>query len=450
MNRYTLGRACGIVRKVDGSPGRLTVFSDIVRKNIVIRTVVLFYSIAPEFIKSYLLVFYGLKCYLSASRRGPINPDIVFFGVYPNERAALAHLRRRLSGFSTGDIDLSRGNCFRWGAVRALPAFFGQAPRWYRVARRLVRRFHFLPACRIFSTMTYYARFRQMLEPWDAKSVFVANHYSPECLALAAAAHSANRKVFCTNHANGTWRSGYVPPLHSDLVAVTSAVILDVYSRHSRRGLNSVFVPQAMPQRPMHSHIDLGRPVTIGIFLTALTNMERLQALVGMLESNVKNLRVLIRCHPVKVVNEDLSALSARGDHVTTTGDMPLIDNIGLCDVAICGNSSVTIDILRSGVPVLYDAGLDELEFDSNGYLGQQLVMSLPSEMNEAVFQSISRFYGDSAWLSTMRYFDAGYQQDEGAMFQELNVALRHCIQTALPLDAAAPVPGLAGAPAGA
>lgn len=450
MNRYTLGRACGIVRKVDGSPGRLTVFSDIVRKNIFIRSVVVFYSIVPEFIKSYLLVFYGLKCYLSASCHGPTNTDIVFFGVYPNERAALAHLRRRLSGFSTGDIDLSRGNCFRWGAIRALPAFFGQAPRWYRVARRLVRRFHFLPACRIFSTMTYYARFRQMLVPWDAKSVFIANHYSPECLALAAAAHSANRKVVCTNHANGTWRSGYVPPLHSDLVAVTSAVILDVYSRHSLRGLNSVFIPQAMPQRPMRSRLDLQKPVTVGIFLTALTDMARLQALVGMLESNLKNPRILIRCHPVKVVNDDLSALSARGDHVTATGDMPLLDNIGLCDVAICGNSSVTIDVLRCGVPVLYDAGLDKLDHDSNGYLGQQLVMSLPPEVNAATFQSVSRFYGDPAWPATMRYFDAGYQQDEEAMFQGLNDALRRCIQAAVPFDAAAPVPGLAGAPAGA
>ncbi len=410
---------------MDSSTERLTVFSDIVRKNIVIRSVFFFYDMAPEFIKAYLLILYGLKCYLSANWRGTPAPDIVYFASCPNEHVAIAHVRSHLRGQKAADIALSRGNCFRPEAFRALPEFFYHALRLRRLARRLVRQFHFLPACRIFSTMTYYLRFRRLLGAGEAKAVFLANHYSPESLALAAAAHQSGRKVFCTNHANGTWRSGYVPPLHSDLVAVTSEAILDAYARHSARELNSIFIPQPSPKAPMQSRIEPGKPITVGIFLTALTNMKRLRALVGQLESNPLVAEVLIRSHPVKVVNEDLSGVMASGDRLMDSSAFPLSENIGLCDVAICGNSSVTIDILRGGVPVLYDAGLDDLAFDVNGYLNQQLVPPMPTALDAAALQSLDRFYSAPSWAQTMRYFDAGYGQNEGVMFHRLRSEIR-------------------------
>jgi len=180
---------------------------------------------------------------------------------------------------------------------------------------------------------------------------------------------------------------------------------------------------------PMRNSVDPGRTVTVGIFLTALTNMKRLHALVDQLESNPRVERILIRSHPVKVVNEDLSALSARGDHVVETSAMLLSENAGLCDVAICGNSTVTIDLLRGGLPVLYDADLDELAYDTNGYVSHDLVLPLPPELDEPAFQSLNGFYGEPSWVATMRYFDAGYQQDEGAMFQRLNDALHRGVR---------------------
>lgn len=437
MSGYSLARACKIVGEIDGSPGRLTVFADIVRKNSLIRTAYAFYNSSPRFIKSYLLLLYGLKCYLTAHWRGPVSPDIVFFASTPNEQVALAHVRRHLAGLTTGRVGLARASCFSLDSLRALPAFLARVRRLRRVARRLARRSHFLPACRIFSTITYYLRFLRVLEDCGTNAVFIANHYSPESLALAAAAHRSGRKVVCTNHANGTWQVGYVPALHSDLVAVTSQAILDAYCKHSRRELNTVFIPQASPQRPMRSCVDPARPVTVGIFLTALTRMERLHALVSELKANPLVARILIRSHPVKVVNDDLAGLTARGDHVEDSSNSGLFDNIARCDLAICGNSSVTVEVLRGGVPVFYDDGLDAITFDCNGYLRRGLILPLPAVLNSAALAAARRFYGDPFWAQVMHYFDAGYQEDEGAMFRALHDALRVVVRAPEPAEAA-------------
>lgn len=423
---------------MDSSTERMTVFADIVRKNSVIRAAYFFYDSAPGFIKSYLLILYGLKCYLSANWRGTRNPDLVFCAAYPNERVALGHIQHHLHGLTDSEIALSRFHCFRPDSLRALLAFLCQAIRFQRVASRLSRRFSFLPACRIFSTITYYARFRRLLEAKGAKAVFVANHYSPECLALAAAAHETGRKVFTTNHANGTWRSGYVPPLHSDLAVVTSASVLEAYAGASQRKLEALFIPQALPQRSMRRTTDLQGPLTVGIFLTALTDMARLHALVDRLQSNPRIGRILIRSHPVKIVNEDLTMLLARCADVEEALALPLSENASLCDFAICGNSTVSIDLLRGGLPVLYDPELDALAEDLHGYVSKGLLSPLPTRLDAAAFRSLDSFYGDPAWAAVMRHFDAGYQQDEVRMFEELNLVLRRILHSA-PVSSASP-----------
>ena len=415
----------------------MAVFADVVRKNLVIRSAYFFYSRASAFIKSYLLILYGLKCYLSANCRGSQNPDILFFASYPNERVAIGHLRRHLGGLSAGDIRLSKANCFRPGALLALPRFLCAAARWQRFARRLVRRLPFMPACRVFSTVAYYARFRRLLARRGAKAVFIANHYSPECLALAAVAHRAGLKVLFTNHANATWwKAGFVPALHCDLVAATSEAIVDTYAKRGERSFDCVFVPQASPQAPMRCRFEACGQMTVGIFLTALTSMTRLQALVGRLQADPKVSRILIRSHPVKVVNEDLSALSAEGEKVMETSAMALAENIDFCDLAICGNSTVAIELLRGGLPVFYDADLDGLAHDYNGYLERDLILPLPAALDGPALQALGRFYDDPRWAARMRYFDAGYQRDEAAMFRQLNTAVRRALQVSLPAEA--------------
>lgn len=429
MNGYFLARACWIVRRIDDSAGRLTLFADVAQKNVVIRLAYVTYECCPDFVKSLLLLLYGLKCYLSVNSSVAEKAEIAYFASYPNEIIALGQVRRHLSARPAGTITLARRNCFRIGSLLSLPAYFATVVQLRRIASRLAGRFHFMPACRIFSTTTYYLRFRRVLQRHDAKAVFIANHYSPECLALAAAAHRLGWKVLFTNHANATWEGGYVPPLYSDLAAVTSQAVLDVYLRHSRKNINAVFVPLPSPQRAMRKLDGPGQPITVGIFLTALTNMERLHAVVGQLEAIPEVSRVLIRPHPVKVINENFSALCRANDRTTVVRGITLFDTLAQCDVAICGNSTATVEILRGGVPVLYDGALDAIPYDYNGYIRASLIPPIPDVLDSAGLRAVHQFYGNPAWAATMRYFDAAYQQDEAAMYQRLDDAVRHFLQ---------------------
>ena len=426
---YSLSRACWIVRKADDSVGRLAVFDDVIKKSATIRYCYIFFENSSITVKKILLLLYGLKCYLSLYWKGRSNVDIAFLASYPNEQTAIRHVQRHIFALRPAEITVSKWNCFRPSALGTLPAFLSCATKLWRIAGNLVRRFHFLPACRIFSTVTYYSRCVRLIAQYESKAVFIANHYSPECLSLAAAAHRSGKKVLFTNHANLTRDTGYVPPLYCDLAAVTSQAVLDLYQRHSQRNINATFIPMASPQRTMRSQVSRGTPVAVGIFLTALTNMDRLNDLVGKLLSDRQVARVLVRSHPVRLVSEDLSALCGQDDRIEETRDMPLFENIRNCDVAICGNSTVTIEILRGGVPVLYDAGLDQLFYDYNGYLKHELVCPMPSRMDDTAFENLKRFFGSGSWTSTMRYFDAAYQQDERILFQKFNDAVHDAIQ---------------------
>jgi len=285
-----------------------------------------------------------------------------------------------------------------------------------------------MPACRIFSTAAYYKQFSRLLDE-QVRAVFIACHYSPECLGLAAAAHKAGKKVLFTNHANGTGESGYVAPLHADLVAVTSEALADLYRRHSPGDLNIVPCTLAEPQDAMQVPNPDNGPVTLGIYLTALTNRTRLQEIVAEWSRLPSLESIVIRTHPAEVVNADLSEIGSTRVRLEISHANPLTEDIRRTDVAVCGNSSAAIEILRGGRPVLYDHRLDTLVFDYNGYAGRGLVLAYPETICDGVFDRIGQHYGNEAWRRTMRYFDTGYQNDEQAITSRFVAAVSLALQ---------------------
>ena len=76
---YSLGRASLIVRKMDASAGRLSVFDDVVRKNFYVRFLYALYAKCPGFLKTTLLIIYGLKCYLSVNWGPGPEGEVAFF-----------------------------------------------------------------------------------------------------------------------------------------------------------------------------------------------------------------------------------------------------------------------------------------------------------------------------------------------------------------------------------
>ena len=387
------------------------------------------YQISPNFIRAAALVLYGLKCYLSLLRIRRGEPQLLYFASYPNEHRVLGHIRDMLQTNRYDEISISLRNCVRptviWDTFLLLPA----VPRLYRFAARLAGRYDFMPACRIFSTVAYYKRFNRLLDE-QARAVFIACQYSPECLGLAAATHRAGKKVLFTNHANATGESRCVPPIHADLVAVTSEALSDIYRRHSPNELNIVPLTNGEPQSEMRVPVADARSLTLGIYLTALTSQARLIEIVAEWSRLPAFETIVIRCHPAEVVNADLGELGGVGVRLELSRAMPLSEDIRRTDVAVCGNSTVATEILRGGRPVLYDHRLDKLAFDYNGYAGEGLVSMYPKDVDDGVFDLMRRHYVNEAWLRKMRYFDTGYQNDEEQIARDFAAAVSLALQS--------------------
>ena len=287
-----------------------------------------------------------------------------------------------------------------------------------------------MPACRVFSTVTYFGRFKRLLDD-DFKAVFVASQYSPESLGLAAAAHQSGKKILFVNHASATGETGYVAPLYADLVVVTSQAIADLYQRHTPTALNIVALAIGEPQQALQIPDRNSGALTVGIYLTALTDQARLREIVMTWSQLDSVALIFIRTHPAEVVNADLSAITGTRVPVEISKRKPLRDDVARTDIAICGNSTVAIEILRGGRPVLYDHRLDHITYDYNGYLGSGLVPPYPETIDDTIFDLIQAHYARGDWNEKMRYYDCGYQQDEQAIASRFAAAVERVVQAA-------------------
>ena len=416
---YSLLRACNIVRSTDNSEKRLDVFRSVLQNSRKIRWAYQLYQMSPASVQAALVVVYGLKCFLSIAMVKDARFPLLFFGSYPNERHVLDHVRRNLDTIDHGEVTISLRNCLRLEALPNLLVYGQAVPRLYVYARKLVARHSFMPACRIFSVLGYYIRYKLVLANTDIRAVFVANQYSPECLGLVAVAHQSGMKVLFTNHANATIENTYVPPIYADLVAVTSRALADIYQRNSPKTLNIVPLPMALPQRAIRVPTAQDRKLVAGIYLTALTDLDRLQFIASELISLRAIETIFIRPHPAAVVTPDLSGIVAGGRPVEVSNVRTLSEDIARTDLAIVGSSTVAVELLRGGRPVFYDDRLDGLIHDYNGYLKGGLVPAYPETFDETLFGDLAGHYLGKDWVEKMRYFDVGYQQDEAAMLEE-------------------------------
>jgi hypothetical protein len=130
-------------------------------------------------------------------------------------------------------------------------------------------------------------------------------------------------------------------------------------------------------------------------------------------------------------VNADLSGVGSTRVPVEISSSMPLQEDIERTDIAVCGNSTVVIEILRGGRPVLYDHRLDHLAYDYNGYAGHELVLPHPERVTDDVFEKIRQHYFSESWREKMRYFDSGYGKDERMIGQQFAAAVARSLQQA-------------------
>lgn len=421
---YSLLRVFKIVLKTDDSAGRMKVFMSVLRNSRKIRYSYNLYQHAPDTIKTVLVVLYGLKCYLSIDWEKNKGQELVFFASYPNERRVLNHVRNQLNTIEQSELMISLRHCLRFGIVTDIAAILPAITRLFRLSGKLVRRYHFLPACRSFSAVTYYMGFKRKLAGNAGKAVFIACPNSPECLGLAAAAHRAGKKVLFTNHSNAIRDSKLVAPLYADLVAVTNKALAELYQRHTPHELKIVPFPIETPQNSMLVPDRNAQALVVGIYLTALTDEARLQQVIKEISQFPMIGSVFIRAHPIQVVNSDLSGISDNGVQVEISRNRTLSEDIERTNIAVCGNSTVTIELLRGGRPVLYDHLLDHYLYDHHGFLDYGLVLPFTETLDAGSLDLVQQHYLNEEWPEKMRFFDSSYQMDENAMLQRFKAVV--------------------------
>ena len=89
----------------------------------------------------------------------------------------------------------------------------------------------------------------------------------------------------------------------------------------------------------------------------------------------------------------------------------PLEDEIEACDLVLCGNSGVAMNVLRGGRPVAYIDALDELNHDYCGFVQDRLVCEV-KEWGENLYPMLKAFYTGPAWRNVMQSYDASYNCD--------------------------------------
>ena len=409
---YSLTTAMLIVRQMETQATRNAVFSEIKSKNFIFSLADRLYDFSRVLkLHPVLLVLYMLKCVSSVGPKIDPSSKVVSISNFGNEAHSIDRILTLVPQVTATHQKLARKHIIEKGQLNAMLQLVKAVPRCWRLIRYLGQTHDFMPACRIASVLAFYVRFDRMFsENSGLRDALIASNYSPEAVALAAAAHRNGRRVIYANHAPVPANSPYVPPVLADCSVFYGNAIRETYRERSRCHGEVILIGQPGETTPMSWCSEVK---TVGIFLTALTQYNPLEKLVVSINNEDPHTRILIRHHPVSLLETDVSALMDRYPDIRATRGTPLDQDIRDCDLVFCGNSGVTMNVLRGGRPVAYLAELDGLPYDYIGLVAGGLVMEAEG-WQDTLYERLRRFYESDAWQTRIRQFDASYGQDNG------------------------------------
>lgn len=429
---YDLVTALRVVREMETSAVRAAVFDEIKRKNPIYRIVDQFYRNAgPRLFQPLMLFAYMLQCVMSVGPFGKRDAEAVSVSHFANEHKTIDRIAALAPDVSIMRLSLERGNMLGWRQAYAVFAMLYRLPKIWPFLRLLARSYSFMPAARMASALAFYMRFSTLFEQHSAlKAALIASNYSPESVGLAAAAHRWQRRVVYANHAPVPANGVFVPPVLADCALFYGAEVSNIYKHRSACTAEVAFIGQPVQSRPMEWRDEVN---SVGIFLTAGTRADVLKSLVASIRLDLPNARIIIRQHPVTLLKTDFSAIGVDDDKTELTLGNPLDTEIAACDLVICGNSGVSLNVLSGGRPVAYLSSLDDIAFDANGFVASRLVYSMPWWTSD-LYERLRGFYAAPGWQDVMRRYDAAYCADIAGLHREAAVILMKHLRPQLPI----------------
>lgn len=424
-DRYDLTAALMIVRAMETSSGRAAVYEEIKNKNAIYRLVDRLYILAgTRLLQPLILLAYMLKCVVSLGPFRDAGSEAVAVSQFPNEHKTIDRIAELVPDLRLHRITAARGHILKPGNLFAVLHMVKSFPRLWSFLRVLVRRHSFMPSARIASALAFYMRFSHLFAERPAlKAAIVASNYSPEAVGMAAAAHRHGRQVVYSNHAPVPANGQVVPPVLADCALFYGDETTQTYKRRARISAEVGLIGQPGTARVMEWR-DVVK--SVGIFLTSGTKADVLQSLIATIRVDLPQARIIVRQHPVLLLKTDFSSIGLDDPNTELTIGNPLDDEIAACDLVICGNSGVAMNVLSGGRPVAYVSSLDGIKFDANGFVASRLVLSVPWWTDD-IYDRLKGFYQAPGWSGVMRSYDASYEADIARMKRDAaEVLLRH------------------------
>ncbi|WP_152434047.1 hypothetical protein [Erythrobacter sp. THAF29] len=424
-DRYDLATAIGVVGHMETSAGRAAVYEEIKKKNAVYRIVDRLYAQAgTRFFQPLVLLLYMVKCAISIGPWGQEDAEAVAISNFDNEHRTVARVTALIPGVPVLRLTVERKHIFSARQIKVALRMLLSARRIWPFLRILVRKHSFMPSARIASALAFYMRFSWLLAERKAiNAAIVASNYSPEAVGMAAAAHRMGRRVIYSNHAPVPANGTVVPPVYADCALFYGEKSKNTYEDRSACTAEVTYIGQPGKSQPMRWKDTVA---TVGIFLTSGTKVDVLRSLIATIRVDLPEAKILIRQHPVLLLKTDFSGLDLDDDNVELTIGNPLDDEIAECDLVICGNSGVAMNVLSGGRPVAYLSSLDGIHFDANGFVASRLVHAMPW-WSEDIYDRLKAFYQTPGWHGVMQSYDASYGTDIDALQKEAaGVLVRH------------------------
>ncbi|MEO0589263.1 MAG: hypothetical protein AAFZ11_01750 [Pseudomonadota bacterium] len=419
---YDLSAALSIVRTVETAPGRTAVFEEIKSKNTLYALVDGLYERAGKRVLQPLALFvYMIKCALSVGPFGTQGAEAAALSNFANEEKTIDRVAGLIPDVALMRLSVGRShlvNPLHWiSAVRMIAAI----GRVWPFLQTLARAHTFMPAARMASALAFYIRFSQLFaDQPQLKAAIISSNYSPEAVGLAAAAHSQGRRVAYANHAPIPANGAVVPPVYADCGLFYGTRTTSAYKARSACTAEVALIGQPGAARAMQWR---ERIETVGIFLTSGTRVDVLSSLVATIRVSLPQARIIIRQHPVTLLKTDFSELDIVDDKVELTLGNPLDVEIAACDIVVCGNSGVAMNVLSGGRPVAYVSSLDGINYDANGFVASRLVYAMPW-WSDDIYDRLKSFYQIEGWQEVMRTYDASYEADIEALHAEARAIL--------------------------
>ena len=409
---FSLYQALKIIVKKDSWQFRQSVFKELRKQNLTIRTISSIYKIMPAPFKALMLYSYGFFSFLRFPSTKCLKPILALYE-YQNEKRQLDFLER-IAGNSLIEIRKCSGVYFCTNFFNTIPFILLTKISFFLM---LAKKYDFLVGCRTSSALFYFVASKRILKRNKIQATIVSSDTNPYAMGLTWAAKSMRLKTLYINH-------GHIPEgpprLFFDYAFLDGNALLDVYKRTSPTSTKVIFKGCEGDYRPLNLSALKNDSIRIGVFQSLITDTDLFLNIINQLRSKSFVKSILVRLHPNLVIRNKkiVKKISQMKDVQLSYANELATCDLKNCDLVIAGNSSVHLTSLKFGVPSIYLNQIDIVPHDFYLLLKNNIIPYFDS-VDEIDLDKVIDFFNEN-WPKAFQYFDASYGLDYGLFSRKI------------------------------